>query len=75
MTGSLFGGHFTLQGRSHAGVGVYLFNQQTSAAGIGGQRGIHGRACINQEHDDLAILTGFGFGSGRTIAPCVECPS
>jgi len=75
MRRRLLGWHFLPQSRSHVGVGAHFFNQQTSAAGIGGQRGIHGRACGNQEHNDLAVVTGFGPGFGWRIAPCVECPS
>src|SRR2546430_17623140 len=40
----LLGWHFTPQSRSHVGVGAHFFNQQTSAAGVGGESGIHGRA-------------------------------
>src|SRR5260221_11682061 len=71
----LMGWHLTPQSRSHVGVGAHFSNQQTSAAGIGGQRGIHARACVNQEHNDFAVVTGFGLGFGWRIAPCVECPS
>src|SRR6266581_1332166 len=75
MRRRLLGWHFPPQSRSHVGVGAHFFNQQTSAAGIGGQRGIHRRACGNQEHNDLAVGTGFGLGFGWRIAPCVEFSS
>jgi len=68
--GALLGRDFTSQSRSHPGVGAYFFDQQSSATGIGRQRGIHARAGGNQERNDLVVVTGFGWG----IDPGVECP-
>ncbi len=74
MRRRLLGWHFPPQSRSHVGVGAHFFNQQTSAAGIGGQRGVHGRACGNQEHNDLAVVTGFGLGLGVENRPMRGVP-